>query len=112
VFDDYPNIVENPTLKLDTLDGPAWRAAAFSSDAGSLQRPISMLSFAVNTYFAGMDPVAMKATNVVIHGINALLVLGLVQLCSRSPRPASTRGAARGPRPSSPSRGRCIRSTR
>jgi hypothetical protein len=80
VFDDYPNIVENPTLKIDTLDGPAWRAAAFSSDAGSLQRPISMLSFAVNTYFAGMDPVAMKATNVVIHGINALLVLGLVQL--------------------------------
>ena len=68
VFDDYPNIVDNPTLKLDTLDGPAWRAAAFSSDAGSLQRPISMLSFAVNTYFAGMDPVAMKATNVVIHG--------------------------------------------
>ncbi|MUV13825.1 hypothetical protein [Noviluteimonas gilva] len=80
VFDDYPNIVENPTLKIDTLDGPAWRAAAFSSDAGSLQRPIAMLSFAVNTYFAGMDPVAMKATNVVIHGINALLVLGLVQL--------------------------------
>ena len=23
VFDDYPNIVDNPTLKLDTLDGPA-----------------------------------------------------------------------------------------
>src|SRR5215213_2675874 len=80
VFDDYPNIVDNPTLKLDTLDGPAWRAAAFSSDAGSLQRPIAMLSFAVNTYLAGMDPFAMKATNVVIHGINALLVLGLVRL--------------------------------
>ncbi|MGO4551581.1 tetratricopeptide repeat protein [Lysobacter sp. 2RAF19] len=79
-FDDYPNIVDNPALKLDTLDGAAWRAAAFSSNAGSLQRPVAMLSFAVNTYFAGMDPVAMKATNVAIHAINALLVLGLVRL--------------------------------
>ncbi|KGQ18846.1 TPR-repeat-containing protein [Lysobacter dokdonensis DS-58] len=79
-FDDFPNIAENAALKLDSLDGAQWRAAAFSSDAGSLQRPISMLSFAVNSYFAGMDPVSMKATNIVIHGINAVLVFWLVRL--------------------------------
>jgi protein O-mannosyl-transferase len=79
VFDDFPNLVDNPQVQVETLDAHAWTAAAFSSEASSLQRPIAMLSFAVNIYFTGLDPVAMKATNLVIHAINALLVFGLLQ---------------------------------
>jgi tetratricopeptide (TPR) repeat protein len=80
VFDDFPNIVDNAVVHVTTLDARAWVAAAFSSEAGTLQRPISMLSFAINHYFTGLDSAAMKGTNLAIHALNAVLVLGLVRL--------------------------------
>ena len=80
IFDDYPNIVENHRVKLDTLTPAAISSAAFSSEAGTLQRPIAMLTFALNYYFTGMNPSAMKWTNIAIHAANALLVLGLVRM--------------------------------
>ena len=53
----------------------------------------------------------MKVTNVVIHGINALLVLGLVQLLFALAAPGVDARRRTWAAPSSPSRGRCIRST-
>ena len=78
VFDDYPNIVENAQLRVTDLRLQSWLAAAFSSEAGALQRPLSMVTFAVNQYFTGLDPTPMKWTNIAIHALNALLALGLV----------------------------------
>jgi protein O-mannosyl-transferase len=83
VFDDFPNIVENVAVHVDDLRWSSWSAAAFSSEAGSLQRPLSMLSFAANTYFTGLDAAAMKWTNIGIHGLNALLVFGLACMVLR-----------------------------
>ena len=80
VFDDFPNIVDNMVLHVTTMDWHAWIAAMFSSEAGTLQRPLAMLSFAINYYFTGLDPMPMKLTNIAIHALNALLVLGLVRL--------------------------------
>ena len=77
-FDDFPNIVDNVALRVDALDLDAWMAAIFSSPASTLRRPIAMFTFAVNHYFAGMDPVSMKVTNIVIHLVNALLIVGLL----------------------------------
>lgn len=77
MFDDYPNIVNNNLLA--GLDGTGyhWWLAALSSDSGILRRPLSMLSFAANIYFNGMDPVAFKVVNLLIHLVNGALIYRL-----------------------------------
>ena len=78
VFDDYPNIVDNTTLHVHFGSGWfEWVAAAFSSPSADLQRPLAMLSFAVNHALTGLDPYWMKLTNVGIHLANTLLVFSL-----------------------------------
>lgn len=79
VFDDFPNIVANTALHVTTWTWHDWIAAIFSSEAGNLQRPLAMLTFAVNHYFTGLDSMPMKLTNIAIHALNALLALGLVR---------------------------------
>ena len=79
VFDDFPNLVDNTALHVTTLDGPSWTAATLSSPASDLQRPLAMLTFAINHYFTGLDPMPMKATNLALHMLNALLVLALMR---------------------------------
>lgn len=91
-FDDYPNIVENEFLLLAGGSWQSWWDAAISSGAGLLRRPVSMLSFAINAYFTGMDPVAFKLINVLIHLANGLLAYRLAlilipHLASRSTQP-------------------------
>lgn len=78
-FDDYPNIVDNQAVHVDTLDRHAWAAAALASPVADLPRPLAMLSFAANHYFTGIDPWPMKATNLAIHLANSLLVLLLAR---------------------------------
>lgn len=84
VFDDYPNIVNNLALRVSGADWNEWIAAALSSPARALPRPLAMLSFAVNYYFTGLDPVPMKVTNIAIHLLNTLLVFGLVRGLARA----------------------------
>lgn len=77
LFDDAPNIVNNPDLRIETLSGSQLRDAALSGHAGALGRPVSMLSFGLNYYISGYNPFAFKLTNVLIHMLSAtgLLVL-------------------------------------
>ena len=78
VFDDFANIVDNASLRVTFHDGWArWLGAAFSSPASDLPRPLAMLSFALNRAASGLDPFWMKATNLAIHLVNTVLVLGL-----------------------------------
>ena len=80
VFDDYPNIVANQLIAVDTLDGEELRDAAFSLGNRSYpHRGLARVSFALNYYFAGgrFDVFAFKLTNVVIHVLNGLLVYWL-----------------------------------
>jgi hypothetical protein len=83
-FDDYPNIVDNGALHVTRLNWNDWIAAALSSPASALQRPLSMLTFAANDYFTGTDPRPMKWTNLAIHLINTLLVFALIRTILRS----------------------------
>ncbi|MFT3806893.1 hypothetical protein [Arenimonas sp.] len=83
-FDDYPNIVLNKFLHVKDLDGPDWLAAMFSSNAGRLQRPLAMLSFAIQHYFTGLAPAPMKFANIAIHALNAVLVFGLCRAILRT----------------------------
>ena len=86
VFDDYPNIVANKLVAVDTLDGEELRDAAFSLGSRPYpHRGLARLSFALNYYFAGgqFDAFAFKLTNVVIHVLNGLLVYWLSVLLLR-----------------------------
>lgn len=73
IYDDYPNIVSNQDIMVTSLEGADLLRAAFSSFSGFLQRPVSMLSFAINHYFSGFDPYYYKITNILIHLLNGLL---------------------------------------
>lgn len=85
VFDDLPNLVENSQLAGLAADDAetGLLKAAFSSDAGPLKRPISMLSFALNVQAFGMDPWAMKVVNVLIHLLVGLTLYALCRVLLR-----------------------------
>ena len=77
LFDDNPNILYNPAVHMHGFTLHDVMRAAFSSRSGLLFRPISMLSFALNYYFFGNNVFSFKLTNIIIHLINALLILWL-----------------------------------
>lgn len=78
VFDDFPNIVENSALHVSDLSIDSWLRALWASPSSDLQRPLASLTFAINHYFSGLDPWAMKATNLAIHLLNGLLLYALL----------------------------------
>ncbi len=84
VFDDFVNIVENPKFIAISKNEIPWWSAAFSGGAGPLARPISVLSFALEVYFFGLQPYTMKVVNLVLHLINVWLVFGLSYAIGRS----------------------------
>jgi hypothetical protein len=82
MFDDYINIVDNPDVAMHSLDPHEFARAAQSGVSSRVGRPLAYISFALNHYIAGgfENSFIFKLTNVVIHGINTLLVLWLAQL--------------------------------
>ncbi len=89
MFDDYPNIVENPNLHLQHLDTDGLLNAAFGGSAGPLKRPLAMLSFALNYWLDGIQPLGYKLVNIGLHIVNSCLVFALAILLLRVfPAPA------------------------
>lgn len=82
IFDDYGNLFDNSYVKVTTLDAEALRHAAYSLEAGPFRRPVAMISFALNYYWAGGfgDSTPYKLTNIAIHAVNGLLILWFVHL--------------------------------
>jgi len=82
VFDDRYNILKNSYLRIDSLHPKDLYYASFSVGSGPLLRPVSMLSFALNYYFAGSfeETTPLKLTNLFIHLANGLLIFWLVRL--------------------------------
>lgn len=80
VFDDYPNLVNNSALHIQSLDRESLLDAALSAPDGSGARPLSMLTLGLNHYAAGLEPWSYKLTNVAIHGINGLLAAVFVYI--------------------------------
>lgn len=73
-FDDYPNVVLNPGVRLETLSFESVRHALASGISGQFGRPVSQLAFALNFNFSGFDPFAFKLINLVIHSVNGVLI--------------------------------------
>ncbi|MEQ9462636.1 MAG: hypothetical protein RJQ10_03155 [Haliea sp.] len=78
LFDDHPNLLQNPQLEFDPRVADEWRTAALSSNSGPLRRPLAMLSFAAQAAADGaLHPLALKAGNLALHLLCAVLVGGL-----------------------------------
>ena len=80
LFDDLPNLIEDPDWKVESADPGQWMRAAQAGIASGSGRPLAMLSFAANHYFTGLDPFALKLTGLLMHVFNGVLVL---LLCRR-----------------------------
>lgn len=74
IFDDFPNLIHNPQFPPDVLSPSSLVEVILSSNSGPTGRPLSMLSFAVETYFVGFDPFILKLTNLAIHLGNGVLL--------------------------------------
>jgi len=97
VFDDDVNILQKESLRINALSRADLWAAAWSGNAGPLGRPVAMLTFALNYYFAGPDAFYFKAVNLFIHLINTLLVGALAQrICGAISSQHHLRGFVRG----------------
>lgn len=89
LFDDEPNLLRNPYVALQTLDGPQLLQAARSGNAGPLGRPVAMATFALDHYLAGgFHPFQFKLTNLLIHLLTAV---SLWVLWRCLPEPGSSR---------------------
>ena len=71
LFDDLPNIVQNPDIRLTELSVKKIAAAA---GWPSLQRAVAYSSFAINYYIAGYQPFGYHLVNIIIHIFSALIV--------------------------------------
>ena len=78
LFDDFPNIVHNPSVHVHTSTLANWWRAAHGSPT-TLMRPLAMLSFAINYYFGGLDPFWFKLVNLVLHLLCGLLTFGMLR---------------------------------
>ncbi|WP_152984218.1 hypothetical protein [Stenotrophomonas nitritireducens] len=79
LFDDKPNIVQNFGVQIAGIDHYSLWAAAKSFPGGPGLRPLSMLSFALDFWLFGLDPVAFKLTNLLVHAITCIALTGLVR---------------------------------
>lgn len=81
LFDDYGVLIKNTYVRVTKLDLDSLWHAAFSVETGPLKRPISMLTFALNYYFAGSfrQVAHFKATNIAIHATNSVLIFFLLR---------------------------------
>jgi protein O-mannosyl-transferase len=79
LFDDYPNIVDNPGVQPHNASIPSLVRAALSSPSSEFKRPLASLSFAANYLASDLDPYWMKLTNLIIHLLNGLLVFLLAR---------------------------------
>lgn len=74
LFDDYPNIVSNPRIHMETVDLQSLQAAISAYEPGQIGRPLATLSFAIDHLIAGKNPAVYKASSLLVHLINAGLV--------------------------------------
>ncbi len=79
LFDDKPNIVQNFGVQIAGIDHYSLWAAAKSFPGGPGLRPLSMLSFALDFWLFGLDPIAFKLTNLLVHAITCIALAGLAR---------------------------------
>ncbi|WP_290744646.1 hypothetical protein [Haliea sp.] len=81
LFDDTPALSGNELVQISGERFDEWRTAAFSSSAGPLSRPLTMVTFALqHALEGGFSARSLKLGNIVIH----LVIAGLLFLLFRA----------------------------
>ena len=83
VFDDRPNIQNNPKIKVKQLSLTRLLEAGFESP--SSRRPVSNISFAFNYFLHGYNVVGYHFVNIIIHIINSILFYFLAKTTLNTP---------------------------
>ena len=83
IFDDVPNIKDNPHLRLTHITAENLLDAAF--EGPSPRRPVAKLSFALNYYFHGYNVTSFHMVNILIHIANGVLLYLLIVFTWRTP---------------------------
>ena len=87
ILDDFNNILLNPSVRLENLDGESlWKAIQASLDGGRLDRPLARLTFALNWYFGGRETWGYHLLNISIHALCAFFLFLTVRALHRTPR--------------------------
>ncbi len=93
-FDDKTNITANSSIRLDEFSLDGLKRAV--SGSHSKNRPVANISFALNYLFGEYDPVFYRAVNILIHGLNGILLFFLIRsLLSLSPDTRSINNPSR-----------------
>lgn len=79
IFDDFPNLVEDPDWKVTSLSWQEWWRATALGISSNIGRPLALLSFSINYYLTGLDPFWLKLTSLCMHLFNVVLVFVLCQ---------------------------------
>lgn len=87
VFDDLPNLVVNPAVR---IDGPFDLATVWEHSLRDGRRIVAMVTFAWNHWWGAYDPTGYHLVNIAIHVANGVLLYSLVHRLAHAPRsPAS-----------------------
>ena len=86
-FDDFPIIVENRDVHLETLDTDGLVAAAFSKICRT--RPLPMASFALNHAVGGLETKGYHLVNIGLHLLASVFAYLLILSILRIAHPAS-----------------------
>ncbi|MCW8929228.1 MAG: hypothetical protein OQL19_03195 [Gammaproteobacteria bacterium] len=83
LFDDFPHIVYNPALQFNNINIDSFFQAVLGLDIGPIGRPLSNLSFALNSLVSGTQSAFyFKLTNLFIHLLNGLILFLLINKIS------------------------------
>lgn len=81
LFDDVGSVVDNPTIHQ-----LSWTALTTPKNETVTGRPLINLSLAINYAISGPTVAGYRATNIALHGLASLVLLGVVRRTLRSTR--------------------------
>jgi tetratricopeptide (TPR) repeat protein len=73
-FDDYNNIVWDKSIRIDSLSWEQVKKPIYSENGDIRDRPLAVLTFAVNYLFSGLDTTGYHVVNIFIHIICSFFV--------------------------------------
>lgn len=85
-FDDTPNIVDNPYIKIKSFSWSEIKHCIYGLEQARPSRPLSYLSFALNNHFHGMDVFGFHVVNFTIHYLAAVFLFLFIYNTLKLPR--------------------------
>jgi len=90
ILDDFHNILMNPSVHMERLDGESlWKLIHASLEGGRWDRPLARLTFALNWCAGGKDTWGYHLVNITIHALCAVFLFLTVRALHRTPRGGS-----------------------